>query len=412
MLDLRWGSRSQHAACVDRIEGCSIIPHLFDNSSCLWPAAELCLKTCGECRRVAAARDCMCLPDDCSGDFCGDRVDWSSFFARVVAAQKRGARIVSTERPWVAELPNFLTSTEADLVQRVGMDEGLADEHYLPNAMRNVSVAHCDSARCRREPFIGELYRRVSNLMKLPPNNFETFEFLRYEPGQHYTWHRDSVGWRSSRPKAEDVLAGPRVLTVMFYLTDYEEGGETAFAGGPSDSKVDDPRFAGEKMRPHLLIKPEKGKALVWANMKDNWFDSEPGALHTGLPVIRGVKWAATLWVHPSGYRIPELHAGRQCHVYRDPAVTADWGRLTLTLTREVAEPLGLTLAKHERGLLIGMVKEGTLAERAGFQAYDLIEEISGVKPGASPDEMLAYLDWTRDNGGQFRFVVSRKPLA
>ena len=54
----------------------------------------------------------------------------------------------------------------------------------------------------------------------------------------------------------------------------------------------------------------------MWANMKDQWHESEPASSHKALPVRRGVKWAATLWVHAAGFRIPELHAGPTCHVH------------------------------------------------------------------------------------------------
>ena len=45
-----------------------------------------------------------------------------------------------------------------------------------------------------------------------------------------------------------------RVLTVFFYLSDVEEGGETAFPNAISED-------GGEG----LLVKPAKGKMVVWA---------------------------------------------------------------------------------------------------------------------------------------------------
>jgi len=63
-----------------------------------------------------------------------------------------------------------------------------------------------------------------------------------------------------------------------------------------------------------LAVTPRKGKAILWANMKDEWHSAELAAAHTALPVRRGVKWAATIWVHAHGFRIPEIYAGRACH--------------------------------------------------------------------------------------------------
>ena len=308
-------------ACRDEIAGCSNLTYLFatENNTCRWPTAELCLKTCRECERVNAARLCSSLADECSGSFCTGHANWRDFFHRVVDTQQGGAQILSEERPWVAEFPNFLSDKEADEIKRIGYGEGFREEDDLAHTIRNVSVTNCDSINCIRSPFINELYARMSRLLQLPARNFEAMEFLHYEPGQHYVWHRDEFGWKPSAPDPATVIAGPRVLTVFFYLSTVEEGGETAFAGGPHDSKIADSRFAGKKQVPSVLVKPRKGTAIMWANMKDSWQESEPASSHTALPVRVGIKWAATLWVHAHGFRIPELHAGRECSVRGPP---------------------------------------------------------------------------------------------
>lgn len=304
-------------ACIDEIANCSHIPYLFatENGTCRWPTAELCLRTCGECERVRAAHACTSLREECTGEFCHERVDWSRFFQRVVDTQQNGASVLNRERPWVAEFPNFLSDEEADEIRRIGAGEGFRDEDDLPHTTRNVSVTNCDSARCIRQPFINELYARMSRLLQLPARNFESMEFLHYSPGQHYVWHRDEFGWNTKRPDPATVLAGPRILTVFFYLSTVDEGGETAFLGGPHDSKIVDSRFAGKKIQPAVLVKPVKGKAIMWANMQADWQESEPSSSHTALPVRKGIKWAATLWVHAAGFRVPEIHAGPTCSV-------------------------------------------------------------------------------------------------
>ena len=301
--------------CVDEIADCANITYLSYNGSCRWPLAELCLRTCGECHRVRAARQCTSLTNECSHDFCTERVDWRAFFTRAVNKQGGGARIINEERPWVAEFPHFLSNQEIEEVKSIGTSEGFRDEEDLPHATRNVSATNCDSASCIRRPFMSELYRRVSDLLALPARNFESVEFLHYVAGQHYVWHRDEFGWNPRQPDRASVIAGPRVLTLFFYLSDVEEGGETAFAGGAHDSKVVDSRFASSRKQPRLIVKPERGKAIMWANMKEVWHESEPASSHTALPVRKGIKWAMTLWVHAAGFRIPELYSGVACAV-------------------------------------------------------------------------------------------------
>ena len=129
-------------ACSDELgtDVCNSLAGLWAaDGSCRWPTAELCLKACGQCPRVEAALACQSLPDECewhadanmSGrdqGFCNERVDWHAFFHRVTSdpeLSKRGARVISSAAPWLAEFPQFLTDAEADEMIRVGLAEGL-----------------------------------------------------------------------------------------------------------------------------------------------------------------------------------------------------------------------------------------------------------------------------------------------
>jgi len=329
-------------ACADELIDCATHRGLWSaDGACRWPTAELCLKSCGQCPRVRSARSCTSLPDECEWaglehGFCGERMDWASFFDAVVAREEHnggGARVVSRQRPWLAEFPHFLSPAEADEIIRIGLTEGLRDEDEHPARIRNVSVTNCDSARCMQQPFMNELSRRVSALLGAPSRNFESMEFVRYEPGQHYTWHPDEYSWRrqgwpASRTDPVHVLSGPRVLTMFFYLSDVDEGGETGFMGARSaleskgeassktrQSKLPSPSPLSPAAAPRETLKmtPRKGKAILWANVQEDWRSFEPAAMHRAFPVRSGIKWASTLWIHAAGFRIPELYAGPAC---------------------------------------------------------------------------------------------------
>jgi hypothetical protein len=235
-------------------------------------------------------------------------MDWQAFFENITSPDRtesflQGARILNRETPWVAEFPNYLTHDEADELIRIAQLEGYRIEDEHPKHIRDVNVTNCDSMRCMRQPIVTELYRRVSEFMGFHPNNFESMEFIDYSPGQHYVWHADEYAWKEPIRDPLAVLAGPRVLTMFHYLSDVEEGGETAFAG---------PDATGRTKR--LTVTPKKGKVIVWANMKPHWRFNEPAAVHSALPVRKGRKLAGTLWIHASGFRVPELYAGRACH--------------------------------------------------------------------------------------------------
>jgi prolyl 4-hydroxylase len=83
---------------------------------------------------------------------------------------------------------------------------------------------------------------------------------------------------------------GPRVLTFYFYLSDVEEGGETAF---PS---LD------------IAVTPKKGRAVLWPGIKnDNPHAIDQRTTHEARPVIQGTKYGANAWIHMYNFRIPNL---------------------------------------------------------------------------------------------------------
>ena len=104
---------------------------------------------------------------------------------------------------------------------------------------------------------------------------------LKYDLGQKYNPHMDFSGG------AQGALAcGPRILTFFLYLSDVEEGGETAF--------------------PHLdiAVKPKKGKALLWPSVhNDDLLQPEQLSLHEARPVLKGRKYAANSWIHLYDYK-------------------------------------------------------------------------------------------------------------
>ncbi len=110
----------------------------------------------------------------------------------------------------------------------------------------------------------------------------EPLILLHYRPGQEYRPHRDYLApsaLATMRPEA-----GQRVRTVCVYLNAVEAGGETEF-----------PELG-------LRIQPHGGRALVFDNLRPDG-SPEPSSLHAGLPVTRGEKWLATLWLRQRALR-------------------------------------------------------------------------------------------------------------
>lgn len=295
-----WG-QSRHRTfdsqgCEDADNDCLALgPALWnpDGTECRYPAAERCLRTCGQCWRLKAAATCRSAVNMICAPFCHSRMNWRTFLAGAVARSGLdGANLLHDKFP-VAEFPGFLSAEEADIL--VTMAERLVyhPEDALPPHIRDVEKIDCEEPSCLFHPLVGEIYRRVSELLGVQPQNFESMEFLRYGRGQHYKPHMDSDD--ADQPDSTERSAGIRVMTVFFYLSDVEAGGATRF-----------PNLG-------LDVQPKKGKVIIWANAQKNFRKVARGSLHQAMPVERGVKVAANFWVHPYDFRGPERHGHGGC---------------------------------------------------------------------------------------------------
>ncbi|MBA0711168.1 hypothetical protein Golax_010383 [Gossypium laxum] len=107
----------------------------------------------------------------------------------------------------------------------------------------------------------------------------------RYEKDQFYKPHHDYF----SDPF--NIKRSQRIATMLMYLSDDVEGGETYFPrAGTGDCSC------GGKVVKGMSIKPIKGDAvLFWSMGLDG--QSDPNSLHGGCAVLSGEKWSATKWM-------------------------------------------------------------------------------------------------------------------
>ncbi|KAK9812646.1 hypothetical protein WJX72_001216 [[Myrmecia] bisecta] len=142
-----------------------------------------------------------------------------------------------------------------------------------------------------KEGVLAWIEDRTAQLTGLPVAHGEPFNVLRYQLGQHYDAHYDVFDPESYGPQPSQ-----RMATVLFYLTDVEEGGETIF---PLEGKHGLDRLQNinyKSCSEGLKYKPRAGDALLfWSLHPNGTFDRH--ALHGGCPVIKGEKFVATKWI-------------------------------------------------------------------------------------------------------------------
>ena len=190
--------------------------------------------------------------------------------------------------PWIITLDNFLTDEECDRLVELGDMVGFTRSHdtgevkadgsyeAIESDGRTSSDAFCSyPSNCRSDDVAQRVHERIAKVTGIPSGNSEDLQILRYNEGEKYGFHHDFVDQQLFHQ------CGPRILTFFLYISDVEEGGETAFP------------YLG------ISVKPKKGRALLWPSV----FSSDPKqrdikTAHEAKPVLKGRKYGANSWLH------------------------------------------------------------------------------------------------------------------
>ncbi|NME06211.1 2OG-Fe(II) oxygenase [Psychrobacillus sp. BL-248-WT-3] len=186
--------------------------------------------------------------------------------------------VARLEEPLVVVLGNMLSHEECDELIRLSMDRM---KRSKIGAAREVNEQRTSSGTFIEEnenAIVARVEKRISAVMNIPIEHGEGLQILQYTPGQEYKAHFDFF---SSTSKAAN---NNRISTLVMYLNDVEEGGETFF-----------PKL-------NFTVTPKKGMAVYFEYFYNDQALNEL-TLHGGAPVITGEKWVATQWMRKQKVR-------------------------------------------------------------------------------------------------------------
>eukprot|EP00892_Ulva_mutabilis_P010743 jgi/Ulvmu1/8040/UM004_0277.1 len=161
-------------------------------------------------------------------------------------------------------------------------------------------------------PTIANIEERIAQWVMMDKNQGEGFQVLYYKVGQKYDPHFDYFFHEDGV-----MNGGNRIATLLLYLTDVEEGGETVFPNVPVPEGQTAEHYSECAMQ-GLAVKPRRGDAAVFWSLTSAGTLNK-GALHGGCPVIKGEKVSATKWYHVARYAMPGEVAERVEHVKFTP---------------------------------------------------------------------------------------------
>jgi prolyl 4-hydroxylase len=222
----------------------------------------------------------LVLPDDESPRFPST--------GNVIQTPDRTVRVtLRMQRPVLAVLDDMLSADECDELVR------MARLKLQPSTIVDPSTGHhaVIDARSSRgtffsineNNFIEKLDTRIASLMHMPVENGEGLQILNYQVGAEYQAHFDYFPPADPGSAVHLQKGGQRVSTLVIYLNDVDQAGETTFPA------------VG------LSVVPKKGSA-VYFEYCNSAFQMDPMTLHAGAPVAAGEKWIATKWMRQNRY--------------------------------------------------------------------------------------------------------------
>ncbi|CAE6725973.1 2OG-Fe(II) oxygenase [Paraburkholderia nemoris] len=206
----------------------------------------------------------------------------------VIRAHDRDVRVLMRcERPQVIVFGDVLSPDECDeMIER--------SRHRLKRSTTvNPATGKEDVIRNRtsegiwyqrgEDAFIEKMDRRISSLMNWPVENGEGLQILHYGTTGEYRPHFDYFPPDQPGSAVHTAQGGQRVSTLVIYLNDVPDGGETIFPD------------AG------MSVAAVKGGAVYFRYMNGQR-QLDPLTLHGGAPVLGGDKWIMTKWMRERAY--------------------------------------------------------------------------------------------------------------
>lgn len=185
--------------------------------------------------------------------------------------------IAKVEEPLVVVLGNMLSDEECD--ELIRLSSGKMKRSKIGTTRQENEIRTSSSTFIEEQDnlIITRIEKRIEAVMNIPIEHGEGLQILQYLPGQQYKAHHDYFS-------ASSQVANNRISTLVMYLNDVEQGGETYF--------------------PHLKLSvtPQKGMAVYFEYFYDDPLLNDM-TLHGGAPVEGGEKWVATQWMRKQRVR-------------------------------------------------------------------------------------------------------------
>lgn len=190
--------------------------------------------------------------------------------------------VMDIDKPRIVLFANVLSKEECE--QLIAFSQPKMQQSVLRNeASTEMEVSKVRTSegaylKLGETALIQTIEERISALINWPVDKGEGMQVLHYQTGAEYRPHFDFFTPELAGSKINMKRGGQRVSTLIMYLNDVEDGGETIFP------------------KQNIKIKAVQGNALYFSytNSKN---ELDRNTLHGGAPVLKGEKWIMTKWL-------------------------------------------------------------------------------------------------------------------
>lgn len=193
---------------------------------------------------------------------------------------------VRIEKPEIIICDDLLSAGECEELIQLAIPKLRQSTIVDPTSGENVVIERRTSDgtyfNLAENELVEKLDRRLSSLAGLDVARSEGLQILHYGIGGEYRPHFDYFPPLEPGSRNHVAMRGQRTCTIIMYLNNVAQGGETVF-----------PEIG-------LSVVPRRGRGVyfTYCNSKN---EVDPLTLHGGAPVIHGEKWIATKWFRQCG---------------------------------------------------------------------------------------------------------------
>lgn len=185
---------------------------------------------------------------------------------------------ISDDNYYVIYIKNLLTDEECDkLLEESNKINRVMEESKVYSEEKSMITDYRKSKQKWIKDNESSISKKITNIANLftnkPTKNMEDLQLVEYGVNGYFKEHYDpTINEKNSN-------INDRAFTLLFYLNNVEEGGETYF------NKI------------NLKVSPSKGDAVFFKSLDDKQ-NLLNNALHQGMEIKKGKKFICNKWIH------------------------------------------------------------------------------------------------------------------